>query len=105
MTICISTGSLGIAFFFFYSSLFPCCVADLSLYTLYIAMADESQPQTRFLIRQPLALQWFDNGKLVKRREEERQAGRRIPLFIHSSFIFLSLKLAIAHSFINNRPL
>lgn len=35
----------------------------------------ESQSQTRYLIRQPLALQWFDNGKLVKRCEQERQAG------------------------------
>jgi hypothetical protein len=35
----------------------------------------DSQSQTRYLIRQPLALQWFDNGKLVKRCEQERQAG------------------------------
>lgn len=48
------------------------------VYCIY-AMAEEkeaeSQPQTRYLIRQPLALQWFDNGKLVKRCEQERQAG------------------------------
>jgi len=30
----------------------------------------------RALFRQPLALQWFDDGELVKRREDERQAGK-----------------------------
>lgn len=35
----------------------------------------DAQPNPRYLFRQPVALQWFDNGKLVKRQEEERQAG------------------------------
>ncbi|KAJ5376573.1 hypothetical protein N7509_013459 [Penicillium cosmopolitanum] len=30
----------------------------------------------RFLLRQPRALQWFEHGRLVKRHDEERQAGR-----------------------------
>jgi hypothetical protein len=29
----------------------------------------------RALFRQPLALQWLEDGQLVKRREGERQAG------------------------------
>lgn len=37
--------------------------------------ADEIQTDPRYLFRQPLALQWFDAGKLVKRYECERQAG------------------------------
>ena len=37
---------------------------------------NELQPSPRYLFRQPVALQWFENGKLVKRHEEERQAGK-----------------------------
>jgi hypothetical protein len=33
----------------------------------------------RALFRQPLALQWLEDGQLVKRREGERQAGRQEP--------------------------
>ena len=33
------------------------------------------QVTPRFLIRQPRALQWFENGRLVKRHDCERQAG------------------------------
>ena len=29
----------------------------------------------RALFRQPLALQWYQDGELVKRKENERQAG------------------------------
>ncbi|KAJ5887699.1 hypothetical protein N7495_007740 [Penicillium taxi] len=36
----------------------------------------ELQSNPRYLIRQPRALQWFENGRLVKRHDEERQAGR-----------------------------
>ncbi|KAJ5946159.1 hypothetical protein N7454_002998 [Penicillium verhagenii] len=36
----------------------------------------ELQSVTRYLIRQPRALQWFEHGKLVKRHQGERQAGR-----------------------------
>lgn len=44
----------------------------------------ETQPPARYLIRQPLALQWFDNGKLVKRCEQERQASK-IFVFLHGN--------------------
>ncbi|KAJ5100553.1 hypothetical protein N7456_006605 [Penicillium angulare] len=37
---------------------------------------NELQSNPRYLLRQPRALQWFENGRLVKRNEEERQAGR-----------------------------
>lgn len=39
---------------------------------------DDNRPPTsaRHLFRQPRALQWFENGRLVKRQEGERQAGR-----------------------------
>ncbi len=36
----------------------------------------QKQPNPRALFRQPLALQWFQDGELVKRKEDERQAGR-----------------------------
>jgi hypothetical protein len=42
-------------------------------------MEEKSKYNTRYLIRQPLALQWFDNGKLCKRSEEERQASKHCP--------------------------
>ncbi len=35
----------------------------------------------RALFRQPLALQWLEDGQLVKRREGERQAGRKNDVF------------------------
>ncbi|KAJ5709742.1 hypothetical protein N7493_010033 [Penicillium malachiteum] len=38
--------------------------------------ATELQSNPRYLLRQPRALQWFEKGRLVKRHEEERQAGR-----------------------------
>lgn len=34
----------------------------------------------RALLRQPLALQWFQDGELVKRKETERQAGRQVAI-------------------------
>lgn len=37
--------------------------------------ACDLQSNTRFLFRQPRALQWFDRGTLVKRQDGERQAG------------------------------
>ena len=36
----------------------------------------ENARGTRFLIRRPKALQWFNDGRLEKSTEEERQAGR-----------------------------
>ncbi|KAJ5595397.1 uncharacterized protein N7459_001605 [Penicillium hispanicum] len=36
----------------------------------------EETQSPRFLIRQPRALQWFENGRLVKRHDCERSAGR-----------------------------
>ncbi|EED19222.1 conserved hypothetical protein [Talaromyces stipitatus ATCC 10500] len=53
----------------------------------------DSQPQARYLIRQPLALQWFDNGKLVKRSEEERQAGR-FELFLDLLYVAILANFA-----------
>ena len=41
----------------------------------------ELQPTPRYLFRQPVALQWFENGKLIKRHEEERQAGKHVYIF------------------------
>jgi hypothetical protein len=38
--------------------------------------SNELQLSPRYLIRQPIALQWFEDGKLVKRCEGERQAGK-----------------------------
>ncbi|KAA8644431.1 ATP-binding protein [Aspergillus tanneri] len=39
------------------------------------------QSSPRYLFRQPLALQCFESGKLVKRQEGERQAGENFSLF------------------------
>ncbi|KKK22341.1 hypothetical protein P175DRAFT_0441139 [Aspergillus ochraceoroseus IBT 24754] len=33
------------------------------------------ETDSRYLFRQPVALQWFENGRLVKCKEEERSAG------------------------------
>ena len=45
-------------------------------------MADVVQLQKvqtpRALFRQPLALQWFQDGELVKRMDNERSAGKDI---------------------------
>ena len=40
------------------------------------AEARENQSDPRFLFSQPRALQWFENGKLMRRQDGERQAGR-----------------------------
>lgn len=40
------------------------------------------QSESRYLIRQPRALQWFENGRLVKRRDEERQSGKNPPTYL-----------------------
>lgn len=37
----------------------------------------------RALFRQPLALQWFEGGELVKRKDDERQAGELIITFTY----------------------
>ncbi len=37
---------------------------------------NDTRRQKRALLRQPLALQWFEGGVLKKRSEEERQAGQ-----------------------------
>lgn len=31
---------------------------------------------SRYLVKRPKALQWFNNGRLEKASDEERQAGR-----------------------------
>ena len=38
--------------------------------------AQELNSNSRFLFRQPRALQWFEGGKLMRRQDGERQAGR-----------------------------
>ncbi|OJJ36984.1 hypothetical protein ASPWEDRAFT_67296 [Aspergillus wentii DTO 134E9] len=55
--------------------------------------AHNLQPNPRFLFRQPLALQWFENGKLVKRSEEERQAGR-FELFLDLLYVAILANFA-----------
>jgi hypothetical protein len=44
-----------------------------------ITNIDSTKTETtrRALFRQPLALQWLEDGQLVKRQEGERQAGRQ----------------------------
>ena len=37
---------------------------------------EEPQSNPRFLFHQPRALQWFEDGKLMRRQDGERQAGR-----------------------------
>lgn len=54
---------------------------------------DELQPSPRYLFRQPLALQWFENGILVKRHEEERQAGR-FELFLDLLYVAILANFA-----------
>ncbi|PLB43630.1 hypothetical protein P170DRAFT_393489 [Aspergillus steynii IBT 23096] len=53
----------------------------------------DAQPNPRYLFRQPVALQWFENGKLVKRQEEERQAGR-FELFLDLLFVAILANFA-----------
>ncbi|KAE8152450.1 bacterial low temperature requirement A protein-domain-containing protein [Aspergillus avenaceus] len=53
----------------------------------------EIQPSPRYLFRQPLALQWFESGKLVKRHEEERQAGR-FELFLDLLYVAILANFA-----------
>lgn len=47
--------------------------------------ACDLQSNPRFLFRQPRALQWFDNGALIKRQDEERQAGESQELDIRAT--------------------
>lgn len=47
-------------------------------------VAEQEQPKmthqkNRALVKQPLALQWFEDGLLKKRSDEERQAGKFYP--------------------------
>lgn len=37
---------------------------------------ENHQSNPRFLFSQPRALQWFEGGKLMRRQDGERQAGR-----------------------------
>ncbi|KAL5360096.1 bacterial low temperature requirement A protein-domain-containing protein [Aspergillus floccosus] len=48
---------------------------------------------SRHLFRQPRALQWFENGKLVKRQEGERQAGR-FELFLDLLYVAMLANFA-----------
>ncbi|KAK9452012.1 bacterial low temperature requirement A protein-domain-containing protein [Limtongia smithiae] len=47
----------------------------------------------RSLFRQPLALQWIESGRVVKRSEEERQAGR-FELFLDLLFVAILANFA-----------
>lgn len=38
--------------------------------------ARENHSNPRFLFSQPRALQWFEGGKVMRRQDGERQAGR-----------------------------
>lgn len=48
-------------------------------------VSEQEQPKVtthqrnRALFKQPLALQWFEDGRLKKRSDEERQAGTFSP--------------------------
>ncbi|KAA8647066.1 hypothetical protein EYZ11_008798 [Aspergillus tanneri] len=55
--------------------------------------ASELQPSPRYLFRQPQALQWFENRKLVKRQEGERQAGR-FELFLDLLYVAILANFA-----------
>ncbi|BDD54885.1 hypothetical protein MPDQ_008069 [Monascus purpureus] len=55
--------------------------------------ADEIQTNPRYLLRQPLALQWFDNDRLVKRCDCERQAGR-FELFLDLLYVAIVANFA-----------
>jgi hypothetical protein len=51
------------------------------------------EPKKRALFRQPLALQWFENGVLKKRCDEERQAGR-FELFLDLLYVAILASFA-----------
>lgn len=46
----------------------------------------------RALFRQPLALQWFEDGELVKRKEGERQAGKGTSMLLSCYILFLTYR-------------
>ncbi|KAJ8101951.1 bacterial low temperature requirement A protein-domain-containing protein [Lipomyces tetrasporus] len=53
----------------------------------------EIKPNPRSLFRQPLALQWIEDGKLMKRSEGERQAGR-FELFLDLLYVAILANFA-----------
>ncbi|KAH8695201.1 bacterial low temperature requirement A protein-domain-containing protein [Talaromyces proteolyticus] len=53
----------------------------------------EPKADPRYLLRQPVALQWFDNGKLCQRSEEERQASR-FELFLDLLYVAILANFA-----------
>ncbi|KAK9366391.1 Low temperature requirement A [Lipomyces kononenkoae] len=59
-----------------------------------ITTESTEEPVTpRALFRQPLALQWLEDGKLVKRSESERQAGR-FELFLDLLYVAILANFA-----------
>lgn len=66
------------------SAISPCQTTrrllSIAVYTMSEALGidehDLKAQNPRFLLRQPRALQWFEHGRLVKRHDEERQAGQ-----------------------------
>ncbi|KAF2423690.1 hypothetical protein EJ08DRAFT_652575 [Tothia fuscella] len=61
----------------------------------HVASAGEKQDASkpRALFRQPMALQWFEDGQLRKRSEEERQAGR-FELFLDLLYVAILANFA-----------
>ena len=57
------------------------------------AQPSSPEPKKRALFRQPLALQWFENGVLKKRSDEERQAGR-FELFLDLLYVAILASFA-----------
>ncbi|KAJ6150933.1 hypothetical protein N7470_007527 [Penicillium chermesinum] len=60
---------------------------------------NELDSNPRYLIRQPRALQWFEDGRLVKRHESERQAGR-FELFL--DLLYVAILSNFADTFVED---
>ena len=58
-----------------------------------LTQTSTSGPKKRALFRQPLALQWFENGVLKKLSNEERQAGR-FELFLDLLYVAILASFA-----------
>jgi len=54
------------------------------------AVGPDKVQAPRALFRQPLALQWFEDGELMKRKEGERQAGKGTSLFLSNYILFVT---------------
>ncbi|KAF3399828.1 hypothetical protein F1880_008400 [Penicillium rolfsii] len=63
--------------------------------SLGIDESELKEHDPRFLLRQPKALQWFEHGRLVKRHDGERQAGR-FELFLDLLYVAILSNFADA---------